>query len=298
MTKKDWTVLEMLDWTTDFLSKKNIKEARLDAEVLLSFSLNIKRLDLYLNFDRILKTNEIVGFKELIKKRAERFPVAYILGEKEFMSQKFKVNENVLIPRPETELLVEEAAKIARDLLQKNEKLMIVDTFTGSGCVAISLAKMLENFTKNFFVFGIDLSAKAIEIAQENIYLNGVVTRVRLVCGDILKPLSISALEDSVDLITANPPYIKTRDLSSLDKELFYEPKNALNGGDDGLFYYEKLIKESKKYLKENGFLVLEIDESLTTELSKIFEKAEFTDLKIKKDYQNLDRILVAKNKK
>jgi release factor glutamine methyltransferase len=285
----------MLNWTIDFFKTKNIQDSRLDAEVLLANILEIKRLDLYLNFDRILKKREIENFKDLIKKRVSGMPVAYILGEKEFMGLRFVVNENVLIPRPETEILVEEVLKVIKEKMMDIQELTIVDVFTGSGNIPVSLAKF-ATFQKKLFVYGIDIEEKTLDCAQKNVYLNEVADKVRLFQGDILAPLELFPLKNKVDIITANPPYIKTKDMDSLQKEVKAEPKRALDGGADGLFFYKKLITQSLNYLKKDGYIFMEIDPELTDDLKKMFLSTnKFDDVVIKKDYQNLDRVMSAK---
>jgi release factor glutamine methyltransferase len=295
LQKNDWTVLEMLNWTIDFFKTKNIQDSRLDAEVLLANILEIKRLDLYLNFEKKKKKREIENFKDLIKKRVSGMPVAYILGEKEFMGLRFVVNENVLIPRPETEILVEEVLKVIKEKMMDIQELTIVDVFTGSGNIPVSLAKF-ATFQKKLFVYGIDIEEKTLDCAQKNVYLNEVADKVRLFQGDILAPLEIFPLKNKVDIITANPPYIKTKDMDSLQKEVKAEPKRALDGGADGLFFYKKLITQSLNYLKKDGYIFMEIDPELTDDLKKIFLSTnKFDDVVIKKDYQSLDRVMSAK---
>lgn len=294
MAKTDWTVLEMLNWTIEFFNGKNVQESRLDAEVLLANVLDIKRLDLYLNFDRILKLIEIENFKDLIKKRVSGMPVAYILGEKEFMGLRFVVNPSVLIPRPETEILVEEVLSVVKEKMVDVKDLTIVDVFTGSGNIPISLAKFVKDFKTDFFVYGIEIETETIKLAQQNVYANEVADKVRLFQGDVLAPLEILPLKNKVDIITANPPYIKTSDMNSLQKEVKAEPKIALDGGEDGLIFYKKLIKQSLNYLKKAGYIFMEIDPSLTDEIKKLLAK-DFEKVEVKKDYQNLDRVIIAR---
>ena len=162
MSKKDWTILEILKWTTDFFSSKNIPEAKFDAEVLLSYALNIKRLDLYLKHNDILKIDEIERFKNFIKKRIEHIPVAYIIEKKEFMNCTIKVSSDVLIPRYETEILVEEAIKIFDNFYKNNEKVNILDLCTGSGNMVISMAKALKKYKEKIFFYAVDISEKAL----------------------------------------------------------------------------------------------------------------------------------------
>jgi release factor glutamine methyltransferase len=295
LNKKDWTVLEMLNFTTDFFKNKNINEYRFDAEVLLAFVLKLKRLDLYLNFDRLLKEDEISFFKKLIQKRVKGIPVAYILGNKEFMGLKFDVNPNVLIPRPETEILVEEVLSlIEKNMLSMND-LTVVDVFSGSGNIPISIFKFVEKFKKNLKVYGIDISNEAIEVAKKNAIKHNVKDKIEFFLGDVLDPLKFLQVNGSIDIITANPPYIKTKDLESLDKEVRSEPLISLDGGNDGLFYYRKLILQSLDYLKKDGYIFMEISPELKEDLVKLLNENGFSDIKVKEDYQCLDRIMIAR---
>jgi release factor glutamine methyltransferase len=302
LNKKDWTVLEILNWTTNFFKEKNISEPKFDAEILLSHALNIKRLDLYLNFDRILKIIEIEFFKDLIKKRISRIPLAYILGEKEFMGCKIKVNENVLIPRYETEILVEETVKIFKDFFEKdimnnNNNVNFVDICTGTGNIPISIANNLKKYKNNTFFYGVDISDKALTIAQQNIYNNFVTENVRLLQGNLFEPLESLPLKNSIDIITSNPPYIKTNELNSLEEEVKMEPKLALDGGEDGLIFYKKIINKAPIFLKKDGFIFFEIDPELKTDIVNFLETNNFYEIKIKKDYHKLDRIIIARRK-
>ncbi|MCP4481394.1 MAG: peptide chain release factor N(5)-glutamine methyltransferase [bacterium] len=293
--KKDWAVAEIIDWTTKFFKANSILESRLDAELILSGVLAMKRLDLYLNFDRLLTLKELADFKVNIKKRIEGLPIAYILGKKEFMSLTFKVTPDVLIPRPETEFLVEEVLRVSRNMevFQKfdiNSKILIVDTFTGSGNIPISLAKHLNKIL--YFIYGIDINLKAVKVAHENSLLNQTLRDVRFLHGDILLPLKIFSLKGMVDIITANPPYLKTSVLSTLRKEVKCEPKIALDGGEDGLIFYSRLIDQALDYLKVGGYLVLEIDPELNFLITEKLELNGFGEFNLIKDLQGLDRVL------
>ncbi|MDR0675458.1 MAG: peptide chain release factor N(5)-glutamine methyltransferase [Elusimicrobiota bacterium] len=301
MQKKDWTILEILNWTTDFFNKKNIKEARLDAEVLLADVLNVKRFDLYLNFNKILKISEISKYKSLIKKRVEGIPVAYISKKKEFFGYNFKIEKNVLIPRPETELLVENVLDIFEKdtffkFFEKSKNFFIlVDICTGSGIIPITISKKLNEYKNNIFIYGIDISQKALEIAQQNIYNHHAAENVRLLIGDTLYPLETISIQNKIDIITCNPPYIKTSDLQSLEIEVKQEPKIALDGGIDGLHFYRKIIPHSKKFLKKDGYILFEISPELTEKVNELLIENNFHSIIIKKDYQNLNRVMIAK---
>ncbi|MFH1715420.1 MAG: peptide chain release factor N(5)-glutamine methyltransferase [Elusimicrobiota bacterium] len=282
-------LIDVLEWTADFFKKNSIKSARLDAEVLLAHVLGMKRLDLYLNFERHLTEEERIKYKNLVQRRKDRIPVAYLIGDKEFMGLSFKVNNNVLIPRPETELLVEQV--ISRAKGNDPEKGIVIDVFTGSGNIAISLAKNMENVA----VYGIDIDDNALKCAEQNAVNNIVADKVNFIKGDVLKPLCAYPLKNSVDIITANPPYIKTGELAGLEPEVQNEPKSALDGGDDGLDFYKRLIKESKEYLKKDGLLAMEIGADLKGEVVDLLEEYGYKDINVIPDYAGLDRVIVCK---
>lgn len=298
MGKKDWTILEMLNWTTNFFYSKNIPESKFDAEVLLSQALNIKRLDLYLKYNDILKIDEIEKFKNFIKKRIERVPVAYIIGRKEFMNCTIKVSPDVLIPRYETEILVEETIKIFDNFYKNNEQINILDLCTGSGNIVISLSKALKEYKEKIYFYAVDISEKALTVAEENSFYNEVSENVRFILGNLYKPLYSYPLEKRLDIIISNPPYIKTKDIKTLSPDVKKEPILALDGGEDGLKFYRNIIKESDFFLKDDGFLILEIDDILLEDIYELLEKNNFYDIQIKKDYNNLERVVFARKKK
>jgi release factor glutamine methyltransferase len=288
---KDWKVLEAVEWTSSFFKTKYIKEHRLDAEVLLAHVLKIKRLELYLNFDRVLNDTEKKTYREFIKQRMERIPVSYIIGRKEFMGLNFQVDKRVLIPRPETELLVENVFDIFKN--REQEKLNIVDTFTGSGNIAISVAKKFINSS----LYAIDIDFSALECAQENAFNNDVSSRIEFLNGNILEPLNLYPMKNNVDIILANPPYILSKDLDSLEPEVKQEPLLALDGGDDGCLYYKKLIEQSVLYLKSGGYIFIEISSDVCEFVKEFLIQNGYCDVQIKNDYQNIPRIAIGRIK-
>jgi release factor glutamine methyltransferase len=285
---KDWKVLEALEWTSNFFKTKDIKEYRLDAEVLLAHVLKIKRLELYLKFDRVLNEIEKKNYRELIKQRMDRTPISYIIGKKEFMGLNFNVDKRVLIPRPETELLVEQVFEIFKS--REQEKLNIVDTFTGSGNIAISIAKKFINSS----IFAIDIDFSALTCAQENAFSNEVAQRIEFLNGNILEPLNSYPMKNNIDIILANPPYILSKDLGLLEPEVKCEPILALDGGEDGCLYYKKLIEQSVLYLKSGGYIFMEISSDVCDYVKEFLIQNGFSDIQIKNDYQNIPRIIMA----
>ncbi|HHU92091.1 MAG TPA: peptide chain release factor N(5)-glutamine methyltransferase [Halanaerobiaceae bacterium] len=279
-------VKELLATTTDYFKKYGLKEPRLDAEVLLAHVLKKERIQLYVDFDQPLKADELNEYRQLVYKRARQYPVAYLLGKKEFMSLDFTVNEDVLIPRPETEELVEKLIEYcqSRNLTAPN----IADIGTGSGAIAVSLAY----YIKEARVLAIDISPGALKVARENISKYGLEERVKALEGDLLIPL-LWMNKDNVDIVVSNPPYIDHEGMVELAGEVRREPEIALNGGIDGLDYYRRLIPQALKVLKDDGLLALEIGYDQAAAVRELFD-ANWTKVEVKKDYSGHDRMVFA----
>ncbi len=277
----DWTVLKILQWTTDYFSKQEIEGPRLDAELLLAHVLGFSRIQLYTLFDQPLNDEELKNFKALIKRRATREPLAYILGKREFYSLEFKVTSSVLIPRPETELLVDEVLK------KKEDHLKILDIGTGSGCIPISLAKHLPQSE----IWAIDFSKEALAVAQQNAKKHEVCERIHFLEGDILKDTKHLNLSD-FDFILSNPPYVTTSEMKALAPELSYEPQTALHGGTEGIDYYPSLFNFVKNHLKITGTALFEMGADQGKILSKIAKEMGFSQVEILKDLAQHDRVL------
>ncbi len=283
MNDKVWTIKEILSWTTQYFSDKSIDSPRLTAELLLSNVLNKDRIHLYINFFQPLNREELKQFKELIKRRINGEPVAYIIGEKEFWSLNFKVDKNVLIPRPETEVLIENIS----EFISKDENIKILEIGTGSGNIATALA----HEHKNIEVFAVDISFDALNIAKKNISLNNVTSNVYLINGDIFQGIR---KYPNFDFIISNPPYIKEKDIETLQKEIKdYEPLSALNGGKDGLFFYGKILSKAKDFLKDSGMVFFEFgEENQGEEIKKIMLDFNYKHIVIKNDYSNTPRVI------
>ena len=279
-------IKEVLAMSVDYLKKHNIDNPRLDAEVLLAHLLNKDRIQLYVSFDLPLQKIELDQYRQMIYKRAHNIPVAYLTGNKEFMSLDFNINENVLIPRPETEQLVESIIEYCENnnIIEPN----IVDVGTGSGVIAVSLAYYL----KKSRILGIDISKKALELAKSNIKKYEIDDRVKVVRGDILTPL-IKVNKNNVDIVISNPPYIRSDEIEKLSEEVKKEPKLALNGGNDGLKYYKQIIPQSEKVLKKGGLLALEIGFDQDNEIIDIFD-SNWENVEVKKDYADHKRMIFA----
>ncbi len=282
-----WTISTTLDWTAHYFTKNNISQARLEAETLLASVLHYPRLDLYVKSAEIVPPEKLRIFKEYIKERQKRKPLAYITGEKEFMGLPFKVNEHTLIPRPETELLVEEVLTLIK---QENFR-SVADIGTGSGNIAISLAA-LSPIEK---VYATDISLETLRTAQENCNDNGVAGKVMVKQGNMLQALEGEFSAPFLDIIVSNPPYIPHLDIPGLEAELSYEPHRALDGGSDGLDFYRIIASQAHKYLRPGGIVAVELNALKSDGTAALFTSQRFSIIKIRKDYADLDRVLIAR---
>ncbi len=277
------TVLEVIKLSTEYLQKKGVESPRANAEILLAEILKCKRLELYLAFDKPLAENEVQIYREAIRKRGLRVPLQYIIGNVEFYGLKLIVNENVLIPRPETELLVE---KIINES-DKSAKLKILDVGVGSGNISLSILKNMPNAK----VVAIDISEGALDVANQNAKLNSLQDRVvfrlfNIMCDD-LNSLG------KFDLIVSNPPYVSEVDYETLEPELKnHEPKIALSDNSDGTSFYKYIIEVSDQLLNKPGKLYFELGINQSMQVQKLFEHKKFSNINITKDYSGIDRII------
>jgi release factor glutamine methyltransferase len=248
-TEQPWTIQRLLEWTTKYLADKRCEFPRLDAEVLLAQVMKCKRIQVYTRFDEIATDEMRTQFRELIKQRVEGCPVAYLVGRKDFFSLEFEVNRDVLIPRPDSETVVSECLRLAKEMTAPT----ILDIGTGSGNLAVALAKQ----HKTAHLTAIDRSAAALAVAQRNAVKHGVAERIRFLEGDVFAPLSP---EDRFDFIVSNPPYIPRDDVAKLEAGVRdYEPHLALDGGPDGFAVFDRLIAGAPQHLKPGGNLFIEI---------------------------------------
>lgn len=247
-----WTVRRVLEWTTGHLQKHGSPTPRLDAEILLAHARQCPRIKLYTEYDEPLSAEVRATMKALVVRRAAKEPVAYLVGFREFFSLPFKVTADVLIPRPDTETLVMAALEYLKPL----ESASVLDLCTGSGCVAIAIAKNAPQAQ----VTAVDISPAALAIAGENRETHQLTDRVTLQEGDLFAPLAAGT---KYDLIVSNPPYIRQQELATLQADVrLFEPRLALDGGDDGLDFARRLIDESPRWLKPGGWLLMELDPS------------------------------------
>ena len=272
---------ELIKVGYNFLKDKKISTYIIDSELLLSKTLNKSREEILVNFNQNINNKNILTFKEYLLRRSKNEPIAYILSEKEFWSKKFIVNQNTLIPRPETELLVESLIKA-----YKNKKISILDIGTGSGCIIISLLSNLKSSNG----IGVDISRNAILMAKKNALKHNLLNRIKFFIQSFEK---IS--NKKFDLIVSNPPYIRKRDIKNLSEDIKrYEPLVALDGGNDGLDLIKKVIYKSKAILKINGMLALEIGNGQIKKVSKILIDNNFRIKQVIKDYKNNIRCVLA----
>lgn len=277
------TVLEAIKLSEDYLKKYGIESSRLNAELLLAEILNCRRLDLYLLYDRPLNDKEISGYREFIKRRSKREPLQYIIGHIEFYGINLMVNKTVLIPRPETEILVESIIKS----YEKNAQLKILDIGIGSGNISIALLKNLPEAT----AVGIDISKDAIELTELNAKANTVLERLGLIQLSILDG-DISKLE-KFDLIVSNPPYISKSEFENLEPELkVYEPSNSLTDYSDGYKFYKTIISSSQVLLKPNGKLFFELGKGQHEQVKNLMISSGFRNICIIKDYSQIERVI------
>ena len=274
-------ILEAIKTGSKLLKEKNIPTYILDSELLLSKSLNKSREEILINLEQNMNKKALTEFNKYLIRRSRKEPIAYLLGEKEFWSKKFFVNKNTLIPRPETELLVEKLVTIF-----KKKKITILDIGTGTGCIIVSLLSELKS-SKGI---AIDISNKAIKLAKKNACKFNLSDRIKFL---------IKSFKDfygkKFDLIVSNPPYIKSKDIKNLSEDIKkFEPRMALDGGNDGLDLIKKIIYKSKKILKFNGTLALEIGNEQIKKVSKILIDNKFRIKYVIKDYRNNVRCVLA----
>ena len=279
MDAKGYTYRDILNYGSEKLRSSGIGEHELDAWYLLETVSGLSRAAYFLHTDDIIEDEIKEEFLRLIERRRERIPLSYILGNREFMGFTFTVNENVLIPEQETELLVTEVLKYCKDE-------SVLDLCTGSGCIAISLSLLGSPAS----VQAADISAKALEVAKKNSDLLGT-SDIKFIQSDLFDNIN-----GKFDIIVSNPPYIETKLIEELQPEVRdYIPRLALDGDEDGLKFYKKISKKAPNYLNKNARIFYEIGYNQSREVSDILFNNGFTDIEIIKDFSNLDRIVTAK---
>ena len=275
-------VISVLTKSKNILKKNNIPSASLDCELLLSSSLNISRELLFMNHTEKINDVQLKEFYNLLDRRKKKEPIAYILNKKEFWNNSFYVNKNVLIPRPDTEILIEQILKN----YSKNDTLSVLDIGTGSGCIVLSLLKLFKNFKG----VAIDISKNALNVAKYNAKMHQLDNRVKFYKSSV-----DNFFKGKYDLIVSNPPYINNKSLKYLDEGIFkYEPNVALEGGDDGLSLITKVILKSSKLLKKGGKLVLEIGFDQKYKVIRLLKSEKYYVNKIIYDYAKNPRCVIS----
>ena len=285
-----WTIQKLLNWTTEYLTDKGVDFPRLSAELLLSHALGLKRIDLYTQFDKQVPQQQLDILHDLIKRAGLHEPVVYLTGMTEFYSLQLDITADCLIPRPETELLVQRAI----EFLQTRSGIQYVcDLCTGSGCIAVAIAKNFPDAR----VTATDISAAALAVAARNVEKHLLNEQVRLLCGDLFEPIIQQLDVNKFDLIVCNPPYVSTAEYEILDKNVKdYEPESALLAGADGMDVYCRIIEKVYEFLKPGAALMLEIGYAQGPAVRNLLEQTgAFVEINIEKDPHDNDRIVAAK---
>jgi release factor glutamine methyltransferase len=289
-----WTVRRLLEWTSSFFTRKEVDSPRLSAELLLAHVLGSPRIKLYTDYERVLSEKDLASFRSLVQRAGEHEPIAYLTGRAHFFNLEFEVTKDVLIPRPDTETLVENVLQLTRNS-PGFEAPRVLDMCTGSGCIAAAIAHHL----KNAVVIATDVSAPAVEVAKRNVAKLGLEGRVTVVQGDLFDALAEVPDPQPFNLIVSNPPYIPTGALEKLDRNVRdFEPRVALDGGMDGLVVHRRIVEEAPARLVSGGRIYLEIQFDQGAAVKELVEsREEFEDAKILKDYGGNQRVVSARRK-
>lgn len=293
------TVRDALRVATERLVEAGIPTPRLDAEVLLAHVLGARREHLYAHPERRLDAGEYAAYQAALERRLTRLPVAYITGRKEFMSLEFLVDENVLIPRPETETLVEAVIERlrgheaeARDGGGGRAPVIVADIGTGSGAIAVSVAW----FVRHASLIAVDISPGALRVARENARRHGVEDRIEFLEGDLLSPLAGRGLEGGIHAVVSNPPYLSRRMMASLPPEVAKEPRAALAGGDAGLDFAQAILDGARAYLAADGFVALEVGHDQAETVRRLaVDEFGYGGVDVIRDYAGVERVVIAR---
>ncbi len=286
----EWTIQKLLTWVTDYLTQKGVDAPRLSAELLLSHVLGLKRIELYTQYNKAVPQEQLEPLRALVKRAGQQEPVAYLVGRAEFYSIEFEVTSDCLIPRPETELLVQRAIEFLR---RREGAQFVCDLCTGCGVIAVAIAKNVPDAK----VIATDISAGALAVATRNVEKHNLQERIELRPGDLFEPL-IPPL-DQFDVIACNPPYVSAAEYETLDKNVKdYEPRIALYAGEGGLDVYRRIAEKVGPFLKPDGILLLEIGYLQGPTVRELLEQAGvFAEIQIEKDFEKRDRVVVARRK-
>lgn len=284
MSTETWTIRRVLDWTRGHFEKQKIDDPRLTSEILLGHVLTLPRVKLYMDLDRPLSKDELATYRGLIQRRLGGEPTQYLVGSREFYGRRFAVDARVLVPRSETELLVE---AVLHDV-KKDAPSRVLDVCTGSGCVAITIAAERPQAS----VWATDLMPGALAVAKQNAEALGLDGRVTFFQGDLLAAVPEGA---TFDVIVSNPPYVKTAEIATLQREVQKEPREALDGGADGLDVIRRLVSQALPRLKPGGLLAMEIGEDQGDAVKELMTRAGCRDVRIEKDLARHDRLALGR---
>lgn len=283
-----WTIGRLLDWTRQHLAEKDVDQPRLCAELLLAHALGCKKIDLYTRFEHVPDEQQRAALRDLVRQAAKRVPIAYLTGKKEFFSLDFEVTPAVLIPRPETELLVEEVISYCRP--GNRQSWNILELGTGSGCIAVAAARYVTNAR----LVASDISAEALAVAGRNVERHGVADRVKLIEADGLELPAEVIPDGGFDMIVSNPPYVSTEQVELLEPEVArYEPRVALVAGAEGLVFYRLLAGGGAKLLWPGGAVLVEVGCGQHEQVARIFAESErFELVKVRTDLAGIERLM------
>ena len=284
-----WNIQKLLNWITDYFEKNEIDAPRLSAEMLMAHVLKLSRIELYTNFNTPVKKPQLDTLHTLVKRAAASEPLAYMIGRTEFYSLEIKVTPDCLIPRPETELLVERAIEFLR---KRQAPQYACDLCTGSGCIAVAIAKGVADVN----IIATDICDAAMAVAAENVAKHQLDRSIHLLCGDLFAPIIEGLDETRFDLIASNPPYVSTSEYETLEKNVKdYEPLKALCAGPHGLDTIKRIIEQAPQHLNPAAALMLEIGYTQADAVVKLLEQTgEFGDINVEKDYAKNDRLITA----
>ena len=283
----EWTIQRLLTWVTEYLTQKGVDSPRLSAELLLSHVLGLKRIELYTQYNKVVLQEQLDRLRDLVKRAGLHEPVVYLVGKTEFYSIEFEVTPDCLIPRPETELLVQRSIEFLR---KRTGPQLVCDLCTGCGVMAVAVAKNVPDAR----VLATDISEPALAVAAKNVEKHKLQERIELRKGDLFEPL-VPQL-DQFDLIACNPPYVSAAEYEALEKNVKdYEPRIALYAGEDGLDLYRRIVEKVDQFLKPDGVLLLEIGYQQGPAVRGLLEQTGvFAQIRIDKDLQSHERVVVA----
>lgn len=288
-----WTIGKLLNWTSEYFKGKGLEDALLSAQLLLAKVLGCSKVELYLRFDQLVEQTKRDEFRQLVKRASEGEPVAYLIGHKEFFSLDFEVNSSVLIPRPETELLVQWLIrKIRSEYADREQAIRILDIGTGSGCIAIALAKNLSKATE---IIAVDKSQAALETAKKNAAKHAMADRISFRESDLFSGVGEEA---RFDFIVSNPPYVTEEDYGNLPKHIKeYEPRDALVAGEDGLTVIREIVSRGNNFLRSGGYLAMEIGYNQREAVAELLADNGYEEIIFELDAANIARIAIGRTK-